>query len=523
MKSLIHTRRNWIIIWIALSIFVIPTFAHAEEDLQPTTVGNAIPVFYNDEALEFHINPIIMDGTTLVEFRPIFEKLGLEITWLPATQSIIGRKEGLLVELQIGSLITRVNGVEMKLQLAPRIVNERTVVPLRFVGEAAGSYVKWNGVVRTIHLYRISPDASVTSNNYTRIQGRIPSDVRWVRLDMTKEGSNKIYSEYIQPQDGSIDAKIYLPDGAGRYQIEVFQSKLNHKETKFYERNSSFSVTNYGSSGLHLQSTTTDNSQLHLFGELLDGIHTVLLVLENTATKERKQVFFSPLDNIVEKDVYLTFGAGVYTLDIYTTVEPLDSKQYQKFSWLKSYSLINTDTRDPDLLPSEMVESEHIDIVTLALQITQGLGSDSMKSRAIHDWVVQNIAYDAATFLAGGNRTDTALQTLQGRLTDCDGYSRLNIALHRAAGIKARIIIGTVIDPSSGETWEQADLNKPNHAWNEVFIDGRWVTHDTTWNAGYIDPYHQFVRSIRHDYYDPAPERFALDHRAYYDLTNKYE
>ncbi|MEX2416454.1 MAG: stalk domain-containing protein [Paenibacillaceae bacterium] len=515
---IIIRRIGFVLFFVLTVMFLTPVLSLAE-----VAAEKPIPVYYNDEAIQFHIDPISMQGTTLVEFRPIFEKLGFQITWNQATKTVRGYKEGLSVELQVGSLIAKVNGVEQQLQLAPMVVNGSTIVPLRFVGEAAGSYVQWDSVDRIIHLYRISPNKSTTLSNYSTIQGRTPADVQWVRFDITKEGSEDIVTVYTQPEAGLVDTEIYLSDGAGVYQIEVFHSKLGHKETGFYTYNTSFSLVNYANSGLHLDSTVTDNSRLRLYGELLEEDRTILLIIQNEATEEIKQIFFAPVDQVVEKDIYLSMGEGSYTLGIYKTEEPVTNRLFEKLYLMKSYSLINNDTRDPDLLPSEMVESEHPEIVTLAQQITQGVDTDLKKSRKIHDWVAGNIDYDAATFVSGGDRMDTALETLRGRLTDCDGYARLNIALHRAAGIKARMIIGSVIDIQSGQSWSQVDLDNPNHAWNEVFVDGRWITQDPTWDAGYIGSNDQFVRDLSDDYYDPTPEAFARDHSVYLDLGYKYE
>lgn len=518
-QKLFDIRRVGLVFVFVLSIILLfPALSQAEEAAE-----KPIPVYYNDETLQFHIDPIILQGTTLVEFRPIFEKLGLLISWNPDTKTISGFKEGLSVELQLGSLIAKVNGVEQQLQLAPIIVNERTLVPLRFVGEAAGSYVQWNNVDRIIHLYRISPNKSTTTSNYSTIQGRTPADIHWVRFDIVKEGSKEIFTAYTQPEDGLVSTEIYLPDGAGVYEIKVFQSEFGAKETAFYNYSASFSLVNYGNSGLHLDSTVTDNSQLRLYGEVLEEDRTILLLIENDETKEIKRIFLEPNDQVVEKDIYLSMGEGSYTLEIYKSVEAITTRSFEKLYLMEAYSLTNNDSRDPDLVPSEMVESEHPEIIALAQQITQESDSDQEKSLKIHDWVAGNINYDAATFLSGGDRVDTALETLRGRLTDCDGYARLNIALHRAVGIKARIIVGSVIDIQSGESWTQVDLDNPNHAWNEVFVDGRWITQDTTWDAGYIGSNNQFIRALSHEYYDPTPEAFARDHSVYNDLGYKYE
>ena len=54
-------------------------------------------------------------------------------------------------------------------------------------------------------------------------------------------------------------------------------------------------------------------------------------------------------------------------------------------------------------------------------------------------------------------------------------------------------------------------------------MDGRWMTQDPTWDAGYIGDNDQFIRALSHDYYDPTPEAFAMDHQVYTGLDYKYE
>lgn len=105
-------------------------------------VDGVEPIFVND--------PIIKSGTTMVEFRPIFEVLGLTVNWDPKNKKVIGKKEGITVEMIIGSKTAYVNGEEVTLNIAPYVKNGRTLIPLRFVAEASGKKVKWDGKTRMI-------------------------------------------------------------------------------------------------------------------------------------------------------------------------------------------------------------------------------------------------------------------------------------------------------------------------------------------------------------------------------------
>ncbi|MNO38594.1 hypothetical protein D3C76_287000 [compost metagenome] len=88
--------------------------------------------------------PFNDNGTVLVPFRPVFEKLGLSIDWNQSTGTITGTKEDLTITLQLGSKQARVNGVVIPLSVAPKFINNSTYIPLRFVGEATGNEISWN-------------------------------------------------------------------------------------------------------------------------------------------------------------------------------------------------------------------------------------------------------------------------------------------------------------------------------------------------------------------------------------------
>lgn len=56
------------------------------------------------------------------------------------------------IQLQIGSATAMVNGKKVPLDVSPEIINGSTMVPLRFIGEAIGAKVAWDGAERKITL-----------------------------------------------------------------------------------------------------------------------------------------------------------------------------------------------------------------------------------------------------------------------------------------------------------------------------------------------------------------------------------
>ncbi|HWQ72005.1 MAG TPA: hypothetical protein VN370_06745, partial [Desulfitobacteriaceae bacterium] len=92
--------------------------------------------------------------------------------------------------------------------------------------------------------------------------------------------------------------------------------------------------------------------------------------------------------------LYMQNGPGVYLVNVYQTTEDSGAGPYT--SGL-GFTITNTDTRDHEyLIPTQKIESDSQEIVSLALKITDGKNDDLKKSKAIHDWIARNIAYDTA-------------------------------------------------------------------------------------------------------------------------------
>ncbi|MDN5347044.1 MAG: hypothetical protein PWP65_608 [Clostridia bacterium] len=89
-------------------------------------------------------------GATMVPFRFIGEALGAKVDWEPSRQEVSYSLGGRTIILKIGSTRARVNGQEITLPEAPRLVGDTTVVPLRLVSEQLGARVDWDEATKTI-------------------------------------------------------------------------------------------------------------------------------------------------------------------------------------------------------------------------------------------------------------------------------------------------------------------------------------------------------------------------------------
>ncbi len=105
--------------------------------------ANAVDLYVDLTKIDTDTPPTIVDGRTLVPLRAIFEALGAEVEWDNATRTATGTRGETVVSVQIDSNIAYVNGEAKELDVPAQIINDRTMVPARFVSEAMGCKVTW--------------------------------------------------------------------------------------------------------------------------------------------------------------------------------------------------------------------------------------------------------------------------------------------------------------------------------------------------------------------------------------------
>ena len=109
-----------------------------------------IKVIYQGKEIEFDVAPVIVEGRTLVPMRAIFERLGAGIEWDDETRTVTGTKFGVTVSIAIGSKALYVNDTEVELDVPAQIFGNRTFLPLRAISEAFGAKVSWDDKARQV-------------------------------------------------------------------------------------------------------------------------------------------------------------------------------------------------------------------------------------------------------------------------------------------------------------------------------------------------------------------------------------
>ena len=100
-------------------------------------------MFVNGKAYEKDAAPVIMNDRTLVPIRFVTESLGGKVAWNAETKEVTLVIDGKEIKMTIGKTIE-------KYGVAPVIIDSRTFVPVRFVADELGATTAWNAETKTV-------------------------------------------------------------------------------------------------------------------------------------------------------------------------------------------------------------------------------------------------------------------------------------------------------------------------------------------------------------------------------------
>ncbi|TDF99390.1 N-acetylmuramoyl-L-alanine amidase family protein [Paenibacillus piri] len=113
-----------------------------------------IHLFLNGKALAAEVAPKIVQGNTVVPVRVIAESLGSKVQWEEKSRKVTVAKDDINIQLFINKQEVTVNNKRFQLETAPAIMDGSTMLPLRFVSEQFGVKVTWDEPTRSVFLFQ---------------------------------------------------------------------------------------------------------------------------------------------------------------------------------------------------------------------------------------------------------------------------------------------------------------------------------------------------------------------------------
>ena len=146
--------------------------------------------------------PVVDNNRTLVPIRAIIEEMGGTVTWdaeKSAASLSLGENTVVLV---IGSETATLNGEEKALDTAPKIINNRTMLPIRFIAESFLFRVDWDETEKVVTVTKQSAEASETQKPQEETPGATDPETdgqgKVLVVYFSATGSTKKVAETIQ-------------------------------------------------------------------------------------------------------------------------------------------------------------------------------------------------------------------------------------------------------------------------------------------------------------------------------------
>jgi hypothetical protein len=116
--------------------------------------NTGIIVMINGKTVGFPDTQPYIDSNsrTMVPIRFVAENLGSKVSWDEKSKIVTITKNNKIISLVINSKSYKINSTSMIMDTIPAIKEGRTMVPLRFVGEALGVQTNWQAEIRTVNI-----------------------------------------------------------------------------------------------------------------------------------------------------------------------------------------------------------------------------------------------------------------------------------------------------------------------------------------------------------------------------------
>ncbi|MCL2376548.1 MAG: N-acetylmuramoyl-L-alanine amidase family protein [Defluviitaleaceae bacterium] len=167
-----------VIFFSLLFIFAQNYTVHAQERVSITLNTANGSFLYENRSVTLNLNgqvlpeadmpPIILGDRTFVPVRHVFEAMGAVVDFHPEYQRILIAYHDSLIVMQIGQYHFNFDDTVLYMDVAPQIINDRTMAPVSFVAAAMGYGVEWNHDTATVYITTTEEQSYYEDIYYTR-------------------------------------------------------------------------------------------------------------------------------------------------------------------------------------------------------------------------------------------------------------------------------------------------------------------------------------------------------------------
>lgn len=229
--------------------------------------------------------------------------------------------------------------------------------------------------------------------------------------------------------------------------------------------------------------------------------------------ENQKAVYENMVNAIAAHEDEISFGiAEQITEDVLLYIHELVLADHPEYFWYDGFigysssgSGFITDTYFYYAIEEDMLEEAKADfdeqVRKILSSIPEEAETDYDKALYLHDLLVEMIDYEQVGY------HQTAYGALVDRKAVCAGYTRAYQYLLRRIGIDSFYVAGEAI-------YQDADIVPIPHAWNLMWIDGKCLYTDVTWD----DPIGS--GKLWHSYFNLTYDEIAVDHVALEEIAD---
>jgi len=212
-----------------------------------------------------------------------------------------------------------------------------------------------------------------------------------------------------------------------------------------------------------------------------------------TAKKSKVLIQFKDIKyqyNIKSSDAFVYFplqlGNGQYTIGVY---EQIEDTKYASVA-TETVNLMLDDSSKVYLASIQLINwTDKMNTVTLAKELTKSKKKEEDKVEVCYEYMVQQFKYDFAKLKSlQYDYVPVIDEVLKKKLGICYDYSAVFASMLRSMGIKTKLVMGYTPNV------------KEYHAWNEVYVGGKWVVVDTTYDS------QMYQAKIKYTFEKPAKD-----------------
>lgn len=204
-------KKIFVLVLACLMLFVSFSSAYADklyyyDNAWHKYSGNTFSLKVNGKLLSPEMPPIVFDDYSVVPARDVFSELGALVEWKGETQQIFVSTDSLTITLKINSKKALVGKNEVTMPISPKLINGKTMIPVRFVGENLGYEVTFDSSSDTVC---IDDKKEITDTGVNVTDFDYDEKKNSIILTLKTSGEDPEYNDFIleNPQRLVVDVK----------------------------------------------------------------------------------------------------------------------------------------------------------------------------------------------------------------------------------------------------------------------------------------------------------------------------